>query len=113
MPTLYYDPVTWEPVPDLSLYTIERYNRSSFQVVRIDSGHSYILDFEDREGAWSCTCGHYLMKVDEVSETASCKHIRMMRAAYRHILPEKMSGTYRFRNTRAHRKPPQISLVAA
>lgn len=78
MPTLLYDPATWEIVADPAEYRIEAYNPGSYQVIRLKDESSYIVDVKDRRGAGSCTCGDYLTHIDERSETETCKHIRLI-----------------------------------
>ena len=97
MKNIYYDPITFEWLPNLEDYTIEQYDfPHSWLVTKRGEDHSNLVDLEDYGGLGSCTCTDFNMRknpenLQQVPGTrdrfhkmpkgkhGSCKHIRLVR----------------------------------
>jgi hypothetical protein len=83
MSQIYYDPDTFEWLPNLQDYTVEPYNPSSFLVRKIGDEGVNIVDLEDYQGRGSCTCSDFSYRHDPANQRApsgeTCKHLRLVK----------------------------------
>lgn len=105
---IYYDPVTFEWIPDLSTYRVEIYNPpAQFLVSKQGEEGGNLVDIEDYGGNGSCTCQNFAYRKDPNNqrtyledlnpqkpfkfpakpkgESHTCKHIRLVKYLLRHL----------------------------
>lgn len=82
MAQIYYDPETFEWLPNLQDYAVEPYNQTSYIVRKQGDEGVNIVDIEDYKGIGSCTCQDFAYRCDPENlrpSGASCKHLRLVK----------------------------------